>query len=89
MKKNSRGPFKDEGESTLWMVEGLLLSAWLCLQGDCEGVEYAPWGVTSDLLPGNTGRSVNREAEDEHIYTLEKDTVGCVIRHALDGLSWC
>ncbi|KAK4209823.1 hypothetical protein QBC37DRAFT_485850 [Rhypophila decipiens] len=87
-KKSSKGPFKDEGESTLWMVEGLLLSAWLCLQGDCAGVEYAPWGVTSDLQ-GNTERSVNREAEDEHMYTLEKNTVGCVIRHALDGLSWC
>ncbi|KAM7195041.1 hypothetical protein V8F33_006910 [Rhypophila sp. PSN 637] len=88
-KKDSKGPFKDEGESTLWMVEGLMLSVWLCLQGDCAGVEYAPWGVTSAHLRGTKERSVNREAEYEHIYTLEKNTVGCVIRHILDGLSWC
>ncbi|KAK4209834.1 hypothetical protein QBC37DRAFT_403952 [Rhypophila decipiens] len=68
-KKGLKGPFKDEGESILWIVEGLLLAVWLSLQGDCSGVEYAPWGG--------------------EVYTLDKATVGKVIRGVLDGLNWC
>ncbi|KAK0725559.1 hypothetical protein B0H67DRAFT_135356 [Lasiosphaeris hirsuta] len=39
-----RNPFKDEGERTLWMVEGLLLACWLGLQEGVGGVEYQPEG---------------------------------------------
>ncbi|KAK3346929.1 hypothetical protein B0T25DRAFT_572025 [Lasiosphaeria hispida] len=39
-----RNPFGDEGERTLWAVEGLLLACWLGLQEGIGGVEYQPEG---------------------------------------------
>lgn len=82
-KTEGRGPFRDDGESTLWMVEGLLLAAWLCLQADCAGVEYAPWGYTGiHPLGGERGNGV----EDE-VYVLEKNNVGKVIENVLVNLN--
>ncbi|KAK3348390.1 hypothetical protein B0H65DRAFT_463270 [Neurospora tetraspora] len=40
--KEGSGPFTDEGEKSLWLVEGLLLASWLSLQEGVEGVEYVP-----------------------------------------------
>ncbi|KAM7185558.1 hypothetical protein V8F20_011751 [Naviculisporaceae sp. PSN 640] len=77
--KEAKGPFKDEGESTLWMVEGLLLAAWLCLQDDCAGVEYAPWGLTR-------GYNLEGKGDDDdgyEVYSLDKNNVGCVMRKVL------
>ncbi len=49
------GPFMDEGERTLWMVEGLLLACWLCLQPDVGVVEYQPADDIHVLHPGSVG----------------------------------
>ncbi|KAK4160832.1 hypothetical protein QBC43DRAFT_372757 [Cladorrhinum sp. PSN259] len=32
-----------EGEEILWVVEGVLLAAWLAMQEGVRGVEYRPW----------------------------------------------
>ncbi|KAK3313023.1 hypothetical protein B0H66DRAFT_569370 [Apodospora peruviana] len=52
-------PFADEGERTLWMVEGILLASWLCLQTDVSGVEYQPTGAEIyKIEKGNVGRAI-------------------------------
>ncbi|KAK0666757.1 hypothetical protein QBC41DRAFT_397617 [Cercophora samala] len=52
--------FKDEGERTLWMVEGMLLASWLALQDGVEGVGYRPVGGEND------------EDSDKGVYLLER-----------------
>ncbi|KAK4203390.1 hypothetical protein QBC40DRAFT_262496 [Triangularia verruculosa] len=52
--------FRDEGERTLWMVEGVLLASWLALQEGVEGVGYRPGGE-------------GRECGDEGVYLLERE----------------
>ena len=59
-KEGREGPFTDSGEKSLWLVEGLLLAAWLSLQEGVEGVEYLP---LSSLSP---------RAEDAGVYRLEQ-----------------
>lgn len=53
-------PFADEGERTLWMVEGLLLACWLSLQGDVGAVEYQPAEEVYVLEKGDVGVAVRR-----------------------------
>jgi len=55
---NKEVPFEDEGERTLWMVEGLLLACWLCLQPDVDSVEYQP--VDGEEVYLLEGESVGR-----------------------------
>ncbi|KAK4173859.1 hypothetical protein QBC36DRAFT_358954 [Triangularia setosa] len=57
--------FQDEGERTLWMVEGLLLAAWLALQEGVAGVGYRP-GEFGEHCKGKEGGA------DEEVYLLEK-----------------
>jgi hypothetical protein len=35
-------PFPEVGDRKSWVLEGLLLAIWLCLQPDVDSVEYAP-----------------------------------------------
>ncbi|EGZ68786.1 hypothetical protein NEUTE2DRAFT_159411 [Neurospora tetrasperma FGSC 2509] len=42
-RESQQGPFTDEGEKSLWLVEGLLLASWLSLQEGVEAVEYVPF----------------------------------------------
>ncbi|KAK0649228.1 hypothetical protein B0T16DRAFT_409644 [Cercophora newfieldiana] len=50
----------DDGERTLWMVEGLLLAAWLSLQPDVGAVEYQPSGEVFVVEKGTLGRILRR-----------------------------
>ncbi|KAK4675726.1 hypothetical protein QC764_0081070 [Podospora pseudoanserina] len=54
--------FKDEGERTLWLVEGMLLASWLALQEGVEGVGYRV-GRSEDAVEG---------VQDEGMYLLER-----------------
>ncbi|KAI1425002.1 hypothetical protein F5Y12DRAFT_397992 [Xylaria sp. FL1777] len=35
-------PFPDMRERKTWVLDGMMLAVWLCLQPDVEGVEYSP-----------------------------------------------
>lgn len=65
----------EEGERILWMVEGVLLAAWLALQGDVEGVEYTPWDRGSDREDGKTeeGYWLDKRSVSEGVKALLRD----------------
>ncbi|KAK4457684.1 hypothetical protein QBC42DRAFT_350264 [Cladorrhinum samala] len=74
-----------EGERILWMVEGVLLAAWLALQGDVEAVEYAPWDRRgARLCDDGTTRGKNGKAEQGYpYYWLDKGSAGEVVKALL------
>ncbi|KAI1110332.1 hypothetical protein F5Y14DRAFT_429476 [Nemania sp. NC0429] len=37
-------PFPDMTERRAWVLDGMMLATWLCLQPDVESVEYSPGG---------------------------------------------
>ena len=39
---SDKHPFPDMEERKAWVLEGLLLATWLCLQSDTESVAYSP-----------------------------------------------
>ncbi|KAK3983933.1 hypothetical protein QBC44DRAFT_30929 [Cladorrhinum sp. PSN332] len=59
----------EEGERILWMVEGVLLAAWLALQENVDGVEYRPWGEALQK------EGKEEEEEEEEGYWLDKKGV--------------
>ncbi|KAK4225858.1 hypothetical protein QBC38DRAFT_481959 [Podospora fimiseda] len=62
----------EEGERILWMVEGVLLAAWLALQYGVGGVEYRPWFDTAE-----------EEEGQEEGYWLDKSCLSEAVKEVL------